>query len=74
MRSGINTFWVSLEGTVPAVRGFEIVPIILLLGLGLALTIFAQPVMDFMHAAATSVYAPDDYTQGVLAGLAGDRP
>jgi multicomponent K+:H+ antiporter subunit D len=74
MRSGINTFWVSLEGTVPAVRSVEIAPIVLLLGLGLALTFFARPVMDFMHAAATSVYAEGDYTQAVLAGSARDRP
>jgi multicomponent K+:H+ antiporter subunit D len=69
MRSGINTFWVSLEGVIPAIRIVEIAPILMLLGLGLVLTVYAQPVMTFMEAAATSLYAGGDYTRVVLGQL-----
>jgi multicomponent K+:H+ antiporter subunit D len=75
MRSGINIFWVSFDGVVPAVRWVEIAPIVILLCLAAGLTLFAQPVMDFMQAASTSLYAPLDYTQSVLGPLPdGGRP
>ncbi|MBN9309286.1 monovalent cation/H+ antiporter subunit D [Devosia sp.] len=75
MRTGINTFWVSLGGSLPAIRWVEITPVVLLLGLGVTLTVYAQPVMDFMQAAATSLHAPGQYTQQVLGDLHnGARP
>ena len=69
MRSGINTFWVSLEGTVPAVRAVEIAAILLFLGLALLMTVYAQPVMSFMQTAASTLYTEGEYV-GVVLGTA----
>jgi multicomponent K+:H+ antiporter subunit D len=66
MRSGINTFWVSLEGVIPAVRVAEIIPILLFLLLTILMTVYAQPVMQFMDVAATTLYAQSDYVGAVL--------
>lgn len=67
MRSGINTFWVSLDGVLPAVRMVEIVPIVLFLFIGLVMTIWAQPVMSFMETATATLYTPRGYVDAVLA-------
>ncbi len=74
MRSGINIFWVSLEGVIPAIRWVEIAPILLLLGLGIAMTIYAQPVMGFMETAASMLYQRSDYIGAVLGNTAGVQP
>lgn len=66
MRNGINTFWVSLEGVIPAIRWVEVAPIVLLLGLGVLMTIYAQPVMSYMQMAAEALYVPGGYVQAVL--------
>ncbi len=66
VRSGINTFWVSLERVIPGIRWVEIAPIVLLLGLSVVMTLFAQPVMDFMGEAASSLYTRGEYVQAVL--------
>jgi multicomponent K+:H+ antiporter subunit D len=70
MRNGINTFWVSLEGVIPAIRWVEVAPIVVLLGLGLIMTIYAQPVMSFMEAAADALYMPNGYVAAVLGDAA----
>ena len=70
MRNGINTFWVSLEGVIPAIRWVEVAPIVVLLGLGLIMTIYAQPVMSFMEAAAGALYMPNGYVAAVLGDAA----
>ncbi len=67
MRSGINTFWVSLDGVIPAVRGVEIAAVVLLLGAGIAMTVFAQPVMSFMEHASGALYSPGEYARSVFA-------
>jgi multicomponent K+:H+ antiporter subunit D len=72
MRIGMNTFWVSLEGVIPAVRGVEIAPILLFLSLGILMTVYAQPVMSFMEVVATGLYTRGDYVEAVL-GVAGGR-
>ena len=75
MRNGINTFWVSLEGVIPAIRWVEVVPIVVLLGLGIVMTIYAQPVMSFMATAADALYDRGEYLQAVLGEAgAGVRP
>jgi multicomponent K+:H+ antiporter subunit D len=67
MRSGINTFWVSLERVIPAIHSVEIAPIVLFLVLALGMTIYAQPVMHFMETAADMLYADSGYVDAVLA-------
>jgi multicomponent K+:H+ antiporter subunit D len=71
MRSGINTFWVSLDHTVPEIRAVEITTILMLLALGLMLTVYAQPIMTFMETAAGSLYAPGNLAHAVLSSEGG---
>ncbi len=65
-RTGIRTFWGSLEGNVPRVLVREVVPIAGLLALCLALTIAAGPAMKYMDATARSLHNPSDYIDSVL--------
>jgi multicomponent K+:H+ antiporter subunit D len=64
-RAGIRTFWASIEGTVPRILVIEIAPIFLLLGLTLAMTIQAGPVMRYMQETARILDLPVSYIQGV---------
>jgi len=75
MRHGINTFWVSLDGVLPAIRSVEAAAIVLLLGLGILMTVFAQPVMAYMSMAADTVYARGEYLATVLSNASlGGQP
>ncbi|MBA8838771.1 multicomponent K+:H+ antiporter subunit D [Ochrobactrum sp. RH2CCR150] len=65
-RTGIRTFWASLEGNVPRVLVREVVPIAGLLALCLALTIAAGPAMRYMDETARSLHHPSDYIDSVL--------
>ncbi len=74
-RAGIRTFWASIEGTVPRVLVIEIAPIMLLLGLTLAMTVQAGPVMRYMQETARILDLPASYIQGVIsAPRAGGNP
>lgn len=65
-RTGIRTFWASLEGNVPRVLVREAVPIAGLLVVCLALTVAAGPAMDYLDATARSLHSPNDYIESVL--------
>ncbi|KQO78991.1 monovalent cation/H+ antiporter subunit D [Rhizobium sp. Leaf262] len=65
-RAGIRTFWGSLEGTVPRVLVIEIAPILMLLGMTLAMTIAAGPIMRYMQETARIGGLPQSYIQGVM--------
>ncbi|MGV1751110.1 monovalent cation/H+ antiporter subunit D [Agrobacterium sp. CG674] len=65
-RAGIRTFWGSLEGTVPRVLVIEIAPILLLLGMTLAMTVAAGPIMRYMQETARISGLPQSYIQGVM--------
>ncbi|MBK3745733.1 monovalent cation/H+ antiporter subunit D [Paraburkholderia aspalathi] len=65
-RTGIRTFWASLEGRVPRVLVIEVVPVVGLLLLCLALTIQAGPAMRYMDATASSLHNPAHYIGSVL--------
>ncbi len=71
LRNGINIFWLPLDNEVPRVRVVEIMPILLLLGLCLALTVFAGPAMGFMEAAAGYLHSGTSYVEAVLGPAAG---
>jgi multicomponent K+:H+ antiporter subunit D len=73
MRSGINTFWVSFDGIIPAIRAVEIAPILLLLAVGVGLTVYAQPSMSYMSAAASALYAPAEPALAVMDSARGGR-
>lgn len=65
-RTGIRTFWASIEGKVPKVQIIEFAPVACLLGLCLILTIAAGPVSDYMAATAKNLHNPADYIDSVL--------
>jgi len=65
-RTGIRTFWASLEGNVPRVLVREVVPIAGLLAICLALTIEAGPTMRYMDETARSLHNPASYISSVL--------
>ena len=65
-RAGIDAFWTSSADTMPRVRMLEIGPVLLLLALCLALTVWPGPVMHYMQATAQSLHAPQDYVRAVF--------
>src|SRR5690606_37685226 len=65
-RTGIRTFWASLEGNVPRVLVREAVPIAGLLMVCLALVVAAGPAMGYVDATGRSLHSPNDYIDSVL--------
>jgi multicomponent K+:H+ antiporter subunit D len=66
LRGGINTFWATREDMTPTIGVVEIVPITVLIGACLALTIFAGPAMGYFEAAAAELHNPIAYVHGVV--------
>ena len=66
VRTGINTFWVSFDSDIPRVRVIEIAPILLLLGLCLALTLGAGGMMGYLDAASAALHHPQSYIDAVF--------
>src|SRR5471030_3062487 len=65
-RLGIQRFWTPEERPSPLLRRLECVPIIALLGLSIALTFNAEPLMRYTQAAATALNNPEQYVMAVL--------
>ncbi|MDN5926851.1 MAG: monovalent cation/H+ antiporter subunit D [Hyphomicrobiales bacterium] len=66
MRTGIRTFWAPLEVIVPRVRVVEVAPIVLLIGLCLALTVEGGAMIRYTDATARALHVSADYIGGVL--------
>jgi len=66
-RLGIQRFWTPEERPSPLLRRLECVPIIALLGLSIALTFNAEPLMRYTQAAAESLNNPEHYVMAVMA-------
>jgi multicomponent K+:H+ antiporter subunit D len=66
VRAGVQAFWASPDREIPRVRVIEIAPVVLLILLCAAQTIYAGPVMRFMQATAQSLHAPQVYVRAVL--------
>jgi multicomponent K+:H+ antiporter subunit D len=66
MRTGIRTFWAPLEVIVPRVRVVEIAPVVLLIGLCLALTVEGGAMIRYTDATARTLHVQADYIGGVL--------
>jgi multicomponent K+:H+ antiporter subunit D len=64
-RAGVGVFW-SSERVIPRVLFVEMLPVAGLLGLCLALTIWAGPAMRYLHDAAAALHAPAAYIQAVV--------
>jgi len=65
-RLGIQRFWTPAERPSPVLRRLECVPIFLLLGLSIALTFKAEPLLRYTQAAATALNNPEQYVMAVL--------
>jgi multicomponent K+:H+ antiporter subunit D len=65
-RAGIDVFWASPGSEVPRVQVTEIVPIGLLLGLCVVMTVEAGTVMRFMEATAQSLHGSQEYIRSVV--------
>ena len=73
-RLGIQRFWTPQERPSPLLRRFECVPIILLLGLSIALTFKAEPLLRYTQAAADTLNNPQQYVMAVLGTRAVPSP
>ncbi|TPG78195.1 monovalent cation/H+ antiporter subunit D [Pseudomonas arsenicoxydans] len=73
-RLGIQRFWTPQERPSPLLRRFECVPIIVLLGLSIALTFKAEPLLRYTQAAADSLNNPQQYVMAVLGTRAVPSP
>ncbi|RAI63084.1 monovalent cation/H+ antiporter subunit D [Pseudomonas fluorescens] len=65
-RLGVQRFWTPAERPSPLLRRFECVPIFALLGLSIALTFKADPLLRYTQAAADALYNPQQYVMAVL--------
>jgi multicomponent K+:H+ antiporter subunit D len=65
VRVGIQTFWVG-DSEPPRVLALEIVPVVVLVGLLVVLTLKAEVTLRYMERTAEAILAPSIYVQGVL--------
>lgn len=73
-RLGIQRFWTPEERPSALLRRFECVPIIALLGLSIALTFKAEPLLRYTQAAADALSNPQQYVMAVLGTRAVPSP
>jgi len=65
-RAGIDLLWTPARHSPPPLNIIEIVPVWLLLGACLALTVAAGPVMRYMERTAENLVLPSSYIEAVL--------
>ena len=65
-RSGINIFWATLKSGGVEARLSEIAPIVVLLGLCIALGITPAPVLSYMDTTATMITVPEFYVRELM--------
>jgi len=65
-RAGIRLFWAVSSRKAPVLRANEALPVMLLLGCCLAITIFADPLQRFLQTTAETLAAPSAYVQSVM--------
>ncbi|WP_085586386.1 MULTISPECIES: monovalent cation/H+ antiporter subunit D [unclassified Pseudomonas] len=73
-RLGIQRFWSPEERPSPVLRKLECTPILLLLGLSIALTFKAEPLLRYTEAAADALNNPQQYVMAVLGTRAVPSP
>ncbi|MHC5132232.1 monovalent cation/H+ antiporter subunit D [Pseudomonas glycinis] len=73
-RLGIQRFWTPEERPSPLLRKLECAPIFLLLGLGIALTFKAEPLLRYTQATADALNNPQQYVFAVLGTRAVPSP
>ncbi|WP_433770309.1 monovalent cation/H+ antiporter subunit D [Pseudomonas putida] len=73
-RLGIQRFWTPVDRPSPLLRRLECVPIFALLGLSIALTFKAEPLLRYTQAAADALNNPQQYVMAVLGTRAVPNP
>ncbi len=73
-RSGVDAFWMLSDGPAPRVRVAEIGPVMVLLGLCVALAVKPAPVLHFTEATARALHTPQDYIRNVLSDRGSPAP
>ncbi|RVD75783.1 monovalent cation/H+ antiporter subunit D [Pseudomonas koreensis] len=73
-RMGIQRFWTPEERPSPLLRKLECAPIFLLLGLSIALTFRAEPLLRYTQATAEALNNPQQYVMAVLGTRAVPSP
>jgi len=66
-RVGIQRFWTPRERPSPLLRHYECLPIVILLGLCVALTFQAEPLLRYTRDTASALHEPKQYIQSVMA-------
>lgn len=66
-RVGIQRFWTPQERPSPLLRRYECLPIVILLGLCIALTFQAEPLLRYTRDTAAALHEPKQYIQSVMA-------
>lgn len=66
-RIGIQRFWTPQERPSPLLRHYECAPIVILLGLCIALTFQAEPLLRYTQDTAAALHEPKQYIQSVMA-------
>ncbi|MBB6306067.1 monovalent cation/H+ antiporter subunit D [Xanthobacter tagetidis] len=65
-RTGITTFWVPMQASLPSVKAVEFAPVAGILVLCVAMTVFGSPVMRFMTETSQALHAPSAYVGAVM--------
>ncbi|NNA55648.1 monovalent cation/H+ antiporter subunit D [Pseudomonas koreensis] len=73
-RMGVQRFWTPEERPSPLLRKLECTPIFLLLGLSIALTFKAEPLLRYTQATADALNNPQQYVMAVLGTRAVPSP
>ncbi|MCM8744673.1 monovalent cation/H+ antiporter subunit D [Pseudomonas koreensis] len=73
-RMGVQRFWTPEERPSPLLRKLECAPIFLLLGLSIALTFKADPLLRYTQATADALNNPQQYVMAVLGTRAVPSP
>ncbi|TFF38703.1 monovalent cation/H+ antiporter subunit D [Pseudomonas sp. RIT623] len=66
-RVGIQRFWKPEERPSPVLRRYECLPIVMLLGLCIFLSLKAEPLLRYTQDTAANLQAPDRYIEAVMA-------
>ncbi|WP_252091923.1 monovalent cation/H+ antiporter subunit D [Pseudomonas sp. MWU13-3659] len=66
-RVGIQRFWKPEERPSPVLRGYECIPVAILLALCIFLSLKAEPLLRYTQDTAASLQAPDTYINAVMA-------
>jgi multicomponent K+:H+ antiporter subunit D len=65
-RTGIRFFWTPVDRSAPVLRVAEVLPIALLVGACVLLTVRAEALMRYAQAAASALHAPQGYIRAVM--------